>query len=127
MEDSMRYILEDKDLEGRSVMRIITENQKLIDLVDHPTIEHKTVEIWEGPFRADRSLIPQNLRTVNSLLSSTRSSPVPLLFKCGCPRRSRTKAILNEHPLPSKKTSQFSLNSRHAAPHRARVHRHGHH
>lgn len=84
MEDSMRYILEDRDLEGRSVLRIITESPKLIDLVDHSTIEHKTIELWEGPYRVDRSLIPPNLRTVNSLLSSTRDSAVPLLFKCVC-------------------------------------------
>lgn len=57
-EDGMRYILEDQDLESRSLLSIISSNEKLIDLLDHPIIERKSVEKWEGPFRVNKSFIP---------------------------------------------------------------------
>lgn len=106
----MRYILEDRDLEGRSVMKLITQDSSLIDLVNHPTVKSKTVEVWEGPYKVDRSLIPPSLRTVNSLL--TRSSAIPLFLKCTCCKRKSQRSRLKDHQIPSKKGSQISLGTR---------------
>ena len=86
-EDGMRYILEDHDLESRPLLNIISSNEKLIDLLDHPIIERKSVEKWEGPFRVNKSFIPTG--SLNSELMDRffndkigENIPLPIVWRC---------------------------------------------
>ena len=53
-EEKTRLVLTDTDLDGRDVLTIICEN-KVIELLEHKYVEKLADEMWDGPFRVERS------------------------------------------------------------------------
>ena len=53
-EEKTRLVLTDTDLEGRDVITIICENKE-IELLEHKYVEKLADEMWDGPFRIERS------------------------------------------------------------------------
>ena len=53
-EEKSRLALTDTDLEGRDVLTIICENNE-IELLEHKYVEKLADEMWDGPFRVERS------------------------------------------------------------------------
>ena len=53
-EEKTRLTLTDSDLTGRDVMTLISETNE-IELFDHKYVEKLADEVWDGPYRVERS------------------------------------------------------------------------
>ena len=53
-EEKTRLVLTDTDLKKRDVITIICENNE-VDLLDHKYVEKLADEVWDGPYRVERS------------------------------------------------------------------------
>ena len=53
-EEKTRLTLTDADLTGRDVMTLISETNE-IELFNHKYVEKLADEVWDGPYRVERS------------------------------------------------------------------------
>lgn len=81
-EETLRFAITDKDLEGRDLITIISQNS-LVDLFAHPYIRKLGLEAWQSPYFTNTDILLNNSSAilVREALEERKTPEVPLKKK----------------------------------------------